>query len=418
MTYPNSIIECNGSTLSLIKQDGLKYLMVQGLSEVFNAFAGDTVAEGKKRCPLTNANAKALQKYLSYVAPSSHKGHPFTLGLGDRLGLASPGHIRLVKDMDIFPIFAQQSIRELNLTHRTYEDVMSSAIWAVFQEGYKKGWGADGDHLKNREEVRMALDAGFTMITLDCSEHMPNGLGAVVEFAAAIYNEFIKGSEIDFELSIDETTKTTSPEDHRFVASELKKQGVLITSLAPRFCGEFQKGIDYIGDIGEFEKEFAEHASLAAEYGYKLSVHSGSDKFKVFPAVFKHSNKNVHLKTAGTNWLEALRVIAQKEPALFRHIFIMAMYCLPDAKRYYVITENTGNIPDIEKLSDDELPGLLNKNDPRQVLHITYGPVLDEYKKEIYDALNKNEEGYYSALEVHIKKHIYINSEFGIRNSE
>ncbi len=96
------------------------------------------------------------------------------MGVGDRLGIAGPGHIRVFQEYDVYPVFAQQSIRELNLTQRTYKDVLDSTTFSVFREGYTKGFGADGDHLKKPEEVKMALDLGFTMITLDCSEHMHN----------------------------------------------------------------------------------------------------------------------------------------------------------------------------------------------------------------------------------------------------
>jgi hypothetical protein len=75
-----------------------------------------------------------------------------------------------------------------------------------------------------------------------------------IRFAASIYNDIIKncGRPVDFEMSIDETLTPTTPESHMFVASELISGGVDITSLAPRFCGEFQKGIDYIGDLDRF----------------------------------------------------------------------------------------------------------------------------------------------------------------------
>ncbi|MCL2030877.1 MAG: tagaturonate epimerase family protein, partial [Oscillospiraceae bacterium] len=328
------------------------------------------------------------------------------LGLGERRGLASAGQRRLIREMDVFPVPAQQSIRELTLTGRTYEDVLSAAVWAVFQEGYRKGWGADGDHLKTREEVKMALDCGFTMITLDGSEHIGDGLEAVVRFAVSIYDEFLRGGEIDFELSIDETQTVTSPEDHYFVARELRKAGVRPVSLAPRFCGEFQKGVDYRGDAGAFEKEFAVHAGIAEEMGYKLSIHSGSDKFAVFPAIYRETGGNVHIKTAGTSWLEALRVIARREPGLFREIQTLALKSLPEAKRYYHITEDTANIPDITASGDAELPALLDQDDARQVLHITYGQTLKARGEAIYAALNRYENDYYDALGRHIGRHL------------
>jgi len=252
------------------------------------------------------------------------------------------------------------------------------------------------------------------MITLDCSEHIPLGLEAVIKFTTDIYNEFIRGKDIDFELSIDETQTTTKPEDHRFVAEALKKADIEIVSLAPRFCGEFQKGIDYIGDTSQFEKEFEVHASIANEYGYKISVHSGSDKFAIFPIVSKLTKGKYHLKTAGTNWLEAVRVIAVKEPNLYREMHKFALGNLNEAKKYYATTENTANIANIETVSDDKLPDYLEDIDARRVLHITYGLILNAnsddgsplFKERIYALLHKHENAYFDALGKHIGRHL------------
>jgi hypothetical protein len=260
------------------------------------------------------------------------------------------------------------------------------------------------------------------MITLDCSEHIhfseggsPEEIyGDAARFAVRIYNELLRGRDVDFELSIDETAASTSPEAHRYVALELKKAGVTPTSLAPRFCGEFQKGIDYRGDLRAFEREFAVHAAIAREMGYKLSVHSGSDKFSVFPIIFKETERRLHLKTAGTNWLEALRVVAKAEPGLFRGIARFALERLPEAKAYYHTTENVGNIPDIGALPDIELPSLLDHDDARQALHITYGLILTArdaagknlFKDAIYAALDAHEDAYYAALGERIGRHL------------
>src|SRR5699024_748123 len=244
---------------------------------------------------------------------------------------------------------------------------------SVFQEGYKNGFGADGDHLKTVEEVQMALDLGYTMITLDCSDYIDNSINDLTEaqisgqyekldksirskleerylsksftindkeninfedmefkkiiliylqtiqFTTQIYNDLIKplDRKIDFELSIDETTFSTSINAHFLIASELIERGVDIRSLAPRFHGEFQKGIDYIGNKDEFKNNFYLHFLIAEHFGYKISVHSGSDKFKIFPVVGDITKGHYHLKTAGTNWLEALRVIASRDEKLF-----------------------------------------------------------------------------------------------------
>src|SRR5690606_8906097 len=90
----------------------------------------------------------------------------------------------------------------------------------------------------------------------------------------------VKSYGYDLEMSVDETESPTSVAEHYFIANELKRRGVKLTSLATRFIGEFQKGIDYIGDLDQFEASLKEHLIIAQELGpYKISVHSGSDKY-------------------------------------------------------------------------------------------------------------------------------------------
>jgi hypothetical protein len=468
--YPSSLQESNGSFFYLVKEGLEKKLVIQGKSSQFESFSGEVrEVEGEevKVCSLTHENCEALREVFPFTAPSSVLKCPKSIGLGDRLGLASPGHIRLIKEYDIKPILAQQSIRELNLTGRNYTEVLDDASWAVFQEGYKGGFGADGDHLKTAEEVKGALACGFTMITLDCSEHIDNNIDKMsndevdkayedfrqekveekylgkefklgngitisfddeelkrivltyskaINFASDIYHQIIKdyNREVDFEISIDETLTPTSPQAHFFVAQELKDSEVKAATVAPRFCGEFQKGIDYIGNVKEFEDEFIVHTAIADYFGYKISVHSGSDKFSVFPIVGERTQGRYHVKTAGTNWLEAIRVIATKDPALYREIHSFALSVLDDAKKYYHIGADTNKIPQIDQLKDEELPGLMDKDDSRQVLHITYGLILQAKKENgdylfrdrIYDLLNTHEDAYYDALYKHIGRHI------------
>lgn len=476
--YPDSINFTNGSYFFLALIDGKKKLIAYKAGDYYKEFSGFEVGIDKsnvKICDLSNENCKIIRRLFPFTSPVSHKSADITIGLGDRLGLASAGHIRLLKGKKVFPVLAQQSIRELNLTGRTYDDVLSAASWAVFQEGYITGFGADGDHLKTAQEVKMALDYGFTMITLDCSEHIDNSIiglsneqiddlyskltvdvkrlleskylgkkfdlgdGHIIEFSETefkktvlvyfkainytiqIYDQVIKnyGRNIDFEMSIDETLTSTSPESHFFVASELISGEVLVTSLAPRFCGEFQKGIDYKGDIDQFTKEFDIHAKIARHLGYKISVHSGSDKFSVFPIIGDKTNGRYHLKTAGTNWLEAVRVIAAKKPSLYRKMHEFALKNLDEAKKYYHITENIANIPDIATIDDAYFPSFMDMNDSRQVVHVTYGLILQAknidgslmFRDEIYSVLNKYENEFYDALNKHIGRHL---SDLGI----
>ena len=474
--YPDSIHQVDQTVLFMMKGEHVKKLCIVGdSSPIFSEIAGEIVntipGPKVKVADLSVENSKVIRKYFDFANPKAMSGAAATIGLGDRLGLASPGHIRLIKQTKMHPILAQQSIRELNLTGRNYAGVMADAVWAVFQEDYRGGFGADGDHLKTPAEVGMALDNGYTMITLDCSEHINNvsvndktaidqilakidpaqikkleqtflgheiklqtGLALAftpeklklniavyqqaVNFAIQIYSEFLKplAGKVDFEVSIDETMTPTDPASHYFVAEQLTAAAVKINSMAPRFCGEFQKGIDYIGDLKQFAREYGEHDKIARHYGYKLSIHSGSDKFSVFPTLGKVREGYIHVKTAGTNWLEAVRVIIRTDPALYREMHKFALENLMEAKKYYHITADMNRVPNIDTLSDAQLADLMNQNDARQLIHIAYGLILtakdkagnSRFRDRIYSCLYQNEELYYEMLQNHIGKHIKL----------
>jgi hypothetical protein len=472
--YAASKASRGGATVAMAKDGGERKLLAVGEGALYDALEGSETTEGGVRyklCPLTHANRLALNDAFEYTKPRAIGTKIATIGLGDRLGLASPGHIKTVAGKNVRPILAQQSIRELTLTGRTYEDVLDAASYAVFQEGYKDGWGADGDHLKTTNDIEYALRLGFSMLTLDASEHIDNAAGSAseeevarqyaaldaayrarieaeygdrtfdiagasievglaalrryalvygraVSFMVEIYRSYIAtaGRSIDFEISIDETATPTDPAAHWFVANELKREGVEPYSIAPRFCGEFQKGIDYIGDIEQFERELADHAAICDHFGYKLSVHSGSDKFSVFPLVAKYTNGRFHLKTAGTNWLEAVRTVARVNPSLYRRMHEYAAAHVGEALKYYHVSADFGKVKPLNEVSDAELPEYMNEDNARQLIHITYGLLLtakDEsgasrFKDEFYATLQGQEESYEAALIAHIGRHLEL----------
>lgn len=468
--YPRSYHTHEDTKLLMIRQDKTKYIVAVGSGALYDDLQGEE-KDGCKLCGLTHENRLVLNRYFDFTVPRAFGTQVATIGLGDRLGLASPGHIKTVEGRDVRPILAQQSIRELDLTGRDYKQVMDAACFAVFQEGYKDGFGADGDHLKVESDIQMSLDLGFTMLTLDCSEKINNDIesmsadeisakyneldenvrkhyeekfldrsfdvggteisfdraslmknvliyGEAVEFMVYIFEKYIKplDREIDFEISIDETATPTAPEAHYFVAKELYDRGLEIYSMAPRFCGEFQKGIDYIGDIDQFERELAVHARIADHYGYKLSIHSGSDKFSVFELIGKYTKGRFHVKTAGTNWLEAMRVIARVNPDLYRRMHRYALEHVEEALQYYVVTTDFDAIKPLDEVSDAELPEYMDENNARQLIHITYGLLLQAkddsgkslFRDEFYDTLIEQEEAYEQALIDHIGKHLRL----------
>ncbi|WP_099362435.1 tagaturonate epimerase family protein [Fredinandcohnia onubensis] len=469
--YEKSVTHHDNVSLVMVRDQQQKWILASGEGALFEELNGTVITDNGKACPLTHENRLVLNRCFEYTVPRAFGTKVATMGLGDRLGLASPGHIETVRDHNVKPILAQQSIRELTLTNRTMNDVIDAASFAVFQEGYTGGFGADGDHLKEEEDIKMALSLGMSMLTLDCSDHIQNrvegltveeisaefdslpeetknhyielylnkefdvkGLGIgfdentlkkfvllygkALDYMVHVHDTYIEKADrdIDFEISIDETETVTSPAAHFFVANELQKRGVTVTSLAPRFCGEFQKGIDYIGDIEQFEKELSEHALIAEYFEYKLSIHSGSDKFTAFPIIAKYTNGVLHVKTAGTNWLEAVRVIAKVNPGLYRRMHAYALEHLDEALKYYHITPDMNTIVPLDTVSDENLPEYMNNDAARQVIHVTYGLLLtakDEngnfiFKDEFFGTLNDNEDEYRQALVKHIGKHVEL----------
>lgn len=466
LPYADSVNQFEGKTVFMTRTDDGDKLVVVG---AIPGFEGRPEKRGGRDClvaDLTHENAQTLRRLFAFTHPRPGLNKGCSMGVGDRLGVAAAGHLRVFKQYpDVFPILAQQSIRELNLTERSYEDVLDCASFAVFKAGYKSGFGADGDHLKKPEEVEYALRCGFSMITLDSSEHIRgdvNGMspeeaaaayeadtalekryldkdfevapgislrfdrdtlrravliyGDAIGFIGEIYARYIAGRAVDFEISIDETMTPTTPHEHYFVSSELTHRGIRFASLAPRFCGEFQKGIDYIGDLGQFDRELVIHDAIAKHFHYKLSVHSGSDKFRVFPSVGRVTKGEFHIKTAGTNWLEAVRLAAQKDPAFYRRLHGFALDHFTQATKYYHVTTDLTRIPALDSLSDKALPGLMDMNDARQLLHITYGLILTDrkpdgsytFRGELYRLLDTYAQDYELLLEKHIGRHLAL----------
>ncbi|MGC9335783.1 MAG: tagaturonate epimerase family protein, partial [Anaerolineae bacterium] len=211
----------------------------------------------------------------------------------------------------------------------------------------------------------------------------------------------------EFEVSVDETETPTSPLEHFFVASELKRLGVRWVSLAPRYVGRFEKGVDYIGDLDQLDAELAQHAAIARAVGpYKLSIHSGSDKFSVYPLFTRHAGAHVHLKTAGTSYLEALRAIAGVDPGFFREILALARARYPEDRATYHVSAELDKVPHPEQVADDALASVLDQFDGREALHVTFGSVLDQFGNRLLDTLDAHEEAYYAVLEAHFQRHM------------
>jgi hypothetical protein len=171
--------------------------------------------------------------------------------------------------------------------------------------------------------------------------------------------------------------------------------------------GRFEKGVDYIGDLKELESDLAGHAAIARAFGpYKLSLHSGSDKFSVYPLIVAAARGMVHLKTAGTSYLEALRAIARVNTPLFRDFLALAIERYPDDRVSYHVSADVDRVVRPETLSDAELPGILDQFDTREALHVTFGSALAQYGDDIRGTLRAHEAEHYAALEAYFIRHL------------
>ena len=204
---------------------------------------------------------------------------------------------------------------------------------------------------------------------------------------------------------------------HLFIVLELQRRGVNFQNIALHFLGDWQKGIEYIGDVKQFTREFSLHAAIAKNIGgYKLSLHTGSDKFSVYPIFSQETDGLCHIKTAGTSWLEEVKVVAMKDPALYREIHQFALKNFAKDRASYNLTTDLSRVPNIDKLSDEQLVDLFNKPDSRQLIHITYGSILREkdnegkyiFKDRVYKILFEYEEDHYRELSNHIRRHLEL----------
>ena len=393
-----------------------------------------------------------------------------SFGYGDRLGSAGPGHLEsLVREGGpIRGIFAQQSIREMQRTERTPEQVMQAAVATLEAAGYSESWGADADHLKTEKDVDVTAAAGFTFFTIDPSDHVdpqadgydsatlekkfaavreqadwvdayqgktvqvPNGpeidfnettvMRAAVKYGPAIEHSLALGTYIDqvmrgidrayeIELSVDETPEPTTAAEHYIIADQCRQAGMKLVSLAPRYVGDFEKGIDFKGDLAVFEASLAEHAAIAEALGpYKLSLHSGSDKLSIYPTFARVTKGRFHVKTAGTSYLEALRAVTRHEPGLFRKIVEFSRQRFDTDKATYHISATLDAVPGPADVADEaQLERLyLDENDGRQILHVTFGSVLThpQYRDEMRQVLESHPQTHKQVLADHLGKHL------------
>ena len=374
-----------------------------------------------------------------------------SFGTGDRLGLVSAAHLDALGSYPVFPVIAQQSPRELGRTGRDFKNVLLDAVMGVLESGYTGTYGADADHIKDEQHLKAAAEAGYSMYTLDISDWTQDASSAARRLSslsrsiisdcaemklstrsenyaiseqelltsARMYEKALERvgdfnsllqravGDFDLEISIDEGDRQTSVEDHLFVAEYLHRSGIDFTSLAPKFPGQFQKGVDYVGDVEALARCLWTHAALCKEIGgYRLSLHSGSDKFSIYPIFAEITEGRFHVKTSGTSWLQAVKVIASVNVPLFRELYTLCLQNLDESKKAYDVSITKQDFP--AELPKVDLPVFLTRPDMRQLFHISYGVLLDNKRHQIFETLHRRESEHYSLVRDHIGKHLSL----------
>ena len=370
----------------------------------------------------------------------------YSLGIGDRFGQQGNTQLKAIMEAEkkgilITPVW-NKSNREHLFTGTKPEDVRREAETAARNSGFARDFFVDADHINLQTVERFISYSDFFTIDvasfidkmapedrighftglcskyfhgisipglrhkLSCSEKEVRCIAEKYLYACIqagdIYRYIKRGRDDDdfvIEVSIDEVSQSQSPLEIFLILRMLNDENIPVQTIAPKFCGRFNKGIDYSGNTGEFALEFESDllvvSHAAAEFGLpenlKISVHSGSDKFSVYPVMnsllAKH-NKGIHLKTAGTTWLEEVIGLAEsgnEALELVRTIYIKAFGMIDELCAPYsdLLSIRSGSLPTADEVgrwngrkfasSIRHEPGNRDYNpDMRQLMHIAY----------------------------------------------
>jgi hypothetical protein len=371
----------------------------------------------------------------------------FSFGVGDRFAHQARAQLRAFqllakRGVQVAPVW-NKSNREHSFIGSEPQSVLDAAQAAVKALGWTNGWHVDADHIRLETVDRFLPCSDFFTIDVADSIGKPATAEAVSAFvrrhpeltgtvslagiakpfqitaeevtrvagkyllavqdAGKIYRYIAakRGGEDRFiaEVSMDETDSPQTPPELLVILAALSDEGVKAQTIAPKFTGRFNKGVDYVGDLVQFEKEFNDDVSViahaVARYGLpanlKLSVHSGSDKFSLYPSIrraLQRTGAGLHLKTAGTTWLEELIGLAEaggEGLALAREIYGNALDHVDELCAPYtsVIDIDRAKLPSIATVNGwsgeqfanalRHIPGHREFNASfRQLLHVSF----------------------------------------------
>ncbi|MGC3991749.1 MAG: tagaturonate epimerase family protein [Chthoniobacteraceae bacterium] len=389
----------------------------------------------------------------------------FSIGVGDRFAHQARAQLRacqlIAQDgADVVPVW-NKSNREHTFIGSEPSSVLAAAQEAVAALGWKGGWHVDADHIGLKTVDRFIPCSDF--FTLDVAdfigqpaaaadveaflERHPELIGTItipqidspfqtdraeiarivgkfllaVQAAGKIYRYIAEqkgAANFIAEVSMDETDSPQTPPELLVILAAIADEGIPAQTIAPKFTGRFNKGVDYVGDLAQFEKEFHDDLAVIAfaieRYGLpktlKLSVHSGSDKFSLYPIIRRNLPKfdaGLHLKTAGTTWLEELIGLAEaggEGLELSKEIYAYAIEHVDELTAPYatVIDIDHAKLPTAQEVAgwtSDQFTGALRHDQShplfnpsvRQLLHVSFKLAAKQGQRYL-DLLKANEE--------------------------
>lgn len=387
----------------------------------------------------------------------------YSFGMGDRFlhqGRAQLQSLINAREagVEITPVW-NKSNREHKTIGTQPNSLRDEADQAVQALGWQGAYRVDADHI-NLKTVDSFVDCSdfFTIDVADAigEKASDEEIASYVEFCAKyvgdleipgagafpVANQTIEGVAVTFlkavklageiyryiadkkgadnfiaEISMDETDNPQSPLEMFFILAAIAQEGIPIQTIAPKFTGRFNKGVDYVGDVEQFEKEFNDDLAAIdfaiSEFGLpsnlKLSVHSGSDKFSIYPAIkraLQRTGAGLHVKTAGTTWLEELIGLAEaggEGLAIAKEVYAGALarkeeLCSPYATVIDIDDTQLPSAQEVSQWTGEQYASALRHDQNneaynqsfRQLLHVGY-KVAAELGDRYYEALKEFE---------------------------
>lgn len=353
----------------------------------------------------------------------------YSFGIGDRFAHEGVNQLKALiaaeKKFGVhFTPVWNKSNREHTIIGTEPASTRAEADAAVKALDYKDQYFCDADHI-NINNVDKFIDA-CDFFTLDVADYigktgtMEERYLPAIKKAGELYRHIAAKKGADnfvTEVSMDEVDRAQTPEEIKYILTEIAREQIPVQTFAPKFTGRFNKGVDYVGDLAQFEKEFEEDLKviqwavkeLGLPANLKLSIHSGSDKFSIYPIMGRLIRKydmGIHVKTAGTTWLEEIIGLSLADPEalkLAKKIYRIALTRMDELTVPYatVIDVDKSKLPDpdavdawdaetfAKTLRHDESEPLYNPSF-RQLIHVSF-KVAAELKDEYIPALERSE---------------------------